>query len=235
VTTASDPAPVARAVSAALDSDPTTRVLVALRLRPLLEVAAVAERTGLAVERVEAEVTALADAGLARHRQGRVTGWMLTAEGRDRCHQQVAAELVDPQVGRVVGQAYDRFLAVNQRLIDACTAWQLRSVDGVDQPNDHLDPAHDAAVLAELAGVDDVAQPVARELGQVLARLAGYGPRLAEARRRVAEGEIDWLTAPSIDSYHTAWFEWHEDLLMTLGIERGQERPGASGSPQEAR
>ncbi|MDQ1375434.1 MAG: hypothetical protein QOJ09_2772, partial [Actinomycetota bacterium] len=28
---------------------------------------------------------------------------------------------------------------------------------------------------------------------------------------------------PLIDSYHTVWFELHEDLLSTLGIERGSE------------
>jgi hypothetical protein len=26
-----------------------------------------------------------------------------------------------------------------------------------------------------------------------------------------------------IDSYHTVWFELHEDLLSTLGIERSKE------------
>jgi hypothetical protein len=26
-----------------------------------------------------------------------------------------------------------------------------------------------------------------------------------------------------IDSYHSVWFELHEDLLATLGIERGSE------------
>ena len=36
-------------------------------------------------------------------------------------------------------------------------------------------------------------------------------------------GETDWLTKPIIDSYHTVWFELHEDLLATLGLERGHE------------
>jgi hypothetical protein len=27
-----------------------------------------------------------------------------------------------------------------------------------------------------------------------------------------------------IDSYHTVWFELHEDLLATLGRQRSQER-----------
>ena len=109
------------------------------------------------------------------------------------------------------------------------------AVDGREVPNDHTDDAHDAAVLAELDAVDDVAGPVCHELGAALERLAGYGPRLAAARARVRAGETDWITKPTIDSYHTVWFELHENLLMTLGIERGQERPEASTPLQEAR
>ena len=95
--------------------------------------------------------------------------------------------------------------------------------------------SHDAAVLGELEAVATVAGPVCEQLGGTLERLAGYGPRLAEARARVRAGETDWLTSPVIDSYHTVWFELHENLLMTLGIERGQERPETSTPLQEAR
>jgi hypothetical protein len=28
-----------------------------------------------------------------------------------------------------------------------------------------------------------------------------------------------------MDSYHTVWFELHEDLLATLGLERGATAP----------
>ena len=34
---------------------------------------------------------------------------------------------------------------------------------------------------------------------------------------------VEWFTKPVIDSYHTVWFELHEDLLATLGIERASE------------
>ena len=36
-------------------------------------------------------------------------------------------------------------------------------------------------------------------------------------------GDTDWFTKPMLPSYHTVWFEMHEDLLSTLGIERGSE------------
>ncbi len=41
----------------------------------------------------------------------------------------------------------------------------------------------------------------------------------------MTEGERDWFTKPTIDSYHSVWFELHEDLLATLGLERAKEAP----------
>ena len=69
----------------------------------------------------------------------------------------------------------------------------------------------------------DQVQPIVAELAAVLARFASYGPRFATALERVEAGELDWFTKPTIDSFHTVWFELHENLLATLGIERGTE------------
>ncbi|MBV8161068.1 MAG: hypothetical protein JO265_09110 [Acidimicrobiia bacterium] len=60
-------------------------------------------------------------------------------------------------------------------------------------------------------------------LGSVLDRFGPYGQRLAAAVERVEAGDHDWFTKPLIDSYHTVWFELHEDLLSTLGKERASE------------
>ncbi len=214
-------------------SDPRVLVLVTLRLGAVVPAADVARRSGVPAPSVDALLGELEGSGLARSREGRISGWMLTADGRAECHRLVRDEAASEEV-ELLG-AYRGFLGVNQRLIDACTAWQLRTVDGLEVPNDHADVAHDAAVVAELDAVHDVAGPVCEHLGATLERLAGYGPRLAEGRARVRAGETDWLTSPAIDSYHTVWFELHENLLMTLGIERGQERPETSTPLQEAR
>ncbi len=89
--------------------------------------------------------------------------------------------------------------------------------------NDHADPSYDDDVVDRLGGVDAKVQPVCGDLGDVLTRFAGYGPRFSEALGRVRAGERDWFAKPMIDSYHTVWFELHEDLLATLGIERSKE------------
>ena len=66
-------------------------------------------------------------------------------------------------------------------------------------------------------------EPICADLAAALDRFAGYGPRLAHALEQVQAGDGDWFTKPMIASYHTVWFEMHEDLLSTLGIERGSE------------
>jgi hypothetical protein len=134
-------------------------------------------------------------------------------------------ELDAPGVDRgQIESAYRTFLSVNGDLLRACTDWQMRSGPaGAMVLNDHLDGDYDGAVIGRLGRIDDAIQPVCASLGAALARFDGYGPRLADARRRVEAGEREWFTKPLLDSYHTIWFELHEDLLCTLGLERSKE------------
>jgi hypothetical protein len=39
----------------------------------------------------------------------------------------------------------------------------------------------------------------------------------------VRAGDHNYVTKLTIDSYHTIWFELHEDLMATLGIRRGED------------
>jgi hypothetical protein len=74
--------------------------------------------------------------------------------------------------------------------------------------------------VQRLVALDERAGAVARHAGGAVARLASYRQRLRAARTRVEEGEQEWFTSPRIDSYHTVWMQWHEDLLLALGLER---------------
>jgi hypothetical protein len=112
---------------------------------------------------------------------------------------------------------------VNPELLATCTAWQLRSTGTGQTVNDHLDHAYDASVVQRLAGVHERVEPVLTVLAAALWRYGRYPERLANAVRRVQLGESEWFTKPLLDSYHTVWFELHEDLLATLGLQRGAE------------
>jgi hypothetical protein len=108
-------------------------------------------------------------------------------------------------------------------LLEVCTDWQMRTLDGRQVLNDHRDGSYDRAVISRLRTIDGEIQPVCTSLAAGLGRFHNYGPRLSNALKKVESGEIDWFTKPIIDSYHTIWFELHEDLLSTLGIERARE------------
>jgi hypothetical protein len=51
-------------------------------------------------------------------------------------------------------------------------------------------------------------------------RLEKYRARLREALEKVEAGSTKWVSDASIDSYHTVWFQLHEDLLRIVGHQR---------------
>lgn len=197
----------------------TFLVLHALRLKGLADARAVAGSFEFSTKEAEALLQFAAAQGLATERRGIVSGWTLTEAGRGAHARLLVAEALADEGRRELVKAYGEFLALNQELLESCTAWQLR--DGV--LNDHLDSAYDAECVARLRRVDLAVRPICDRLTGILGRYGKYGDRLRAARQKVEDGERDWFTKPGIDSYHSVWFELHEDLLVTLGIERGSE------------
>jgi hypothetical protein len=204
-------------------SESDSLVLLGLRLRGFAEADELSDRLGMALDDVAKFLDVFERDGLVRHRPGAMGGWTLTVEGRAEGERRAAAELEASGARSLVEDAYRTFRAQNPGLLQLCTDWQLRGSSDENAPNDHRDEAYDADVIARLVSTDAVVQPVCRQLAGALERFAGYGDRFAQALERVRKGEKDWFTKPTIDSYHTVWFELHENLLATLGIERGKE------------
>ncbi len=203
--------------------DVTLLALHGLRLTGLAEAGVVAEVFGVDPGPIEVELKGLADDDLvARRDRPPRTGWLLTPEGRDEAARRVAAELAATGARPALQAWYDRFPPLNRRLLDVCCRWQLRDpIAG--RLNDHRDPAYDRSVVAELVVLDADAQPFCAGLAGVLSRFGCYGPRLAHALGRVTEGATEFIDRPLVPSYHTVWFELHEDLLATLGLDRASE------------
>jgi hypothetical protein len=147
-------------------------------------------------------------------------GIRITAVGRDT--HAVWARLSEGEEEDVARRAYERFLPLNRELLRICNDWQVRP-GGV--PNDHRDARYDWSVLDRLHTLDERIGPVVSRLGRAVERFAEYRPRLRGALGRVDEGEIEWLTSPRIDSYHTVWMQMHEDLLLAIGGDRANEPP----------
>ena len=119
--------------------------------------------------------------------------------------------------------ALDAFLALDHRMKETVTAWQMRDVAGTQAINDHSDAAYDAAVLDGLAALHADASAWLRPLVARLPRLAAYLERLERAAAAARSGDGRFVASPRVDSYHGVWFELHEDLILLAGRNRADE------------
>ena len=204
-------------------SSPALLSLHGLRLKGFAEASVVSELYGLDAEVVTAELKKAATADFAMFRDGRRTGWALKPAGRVENERLLAEELDGAGQRELVQGAYQRFLALNGQMLAVCTKWQVKDADA-QVLNDHTDPAYDAAVIGELKELDAGVQPICTDLAGVFERFSVYAPRFDIAMEKLDGGDLDWFTKPVMESYHTGWFELHEDLLATLGIDRASEQ-----------
>jgi pyruvate,orthophosphate dikinase len=119
--------------------------------------------------------------------------------------------------------ALDAFLSLDARVKQTVTDWQMREVDGSQQLNDHSDLAHDLAVLDRLSELHRDAVAWLRPLEARLARLGRYEARLERAAGLALNGDPAYVASPRVDSYHSVWFELHEDLIHLAGRTRAEE------------
>ncbi|MGI8778152.1 MAG: MarR family transcriptional regulator [Acidimicrobiales bacterium] len=194
-------------------------VLHGLRVKGFAEPPALAELAGLGESQVSGQLDLLSVAGLVAHRQGVIGGWHLTPAGRAEHATALAAAMPDEAVTARVRAGYERFVAIDPAVKAVCTAWQIRDLDaGV--VNDHSDADYDAGVVARLGTIHVDAVGTIDALAAATARFGPYRHRLDAAYGRVRAGDSDALTKPLSGSYHDVWMELHEDLLVTLGLER---------------
>ena len=187
----------------------------------MAEVDDVAQATGLPAEQLTGVLQELEELGLARFRDARrAKGWMLLGEGRAEAERLAIAEMEESGTRPLILELYGEFKVLDPELKKACTDFQIRE----DQTmNDHSDPEYDAVVIARLAGIDSRVQPVLARLAGAFDRFGHYAGRFDFALNQIEGGDFNWFTKPSVDSYHEVWFELHEDLLVSLGIDRAAE------------
>lgn len=172
-----------------------------------------AEAMAAVVEALVAEGHAMPGPG------GRV---LLTPDGTAAAEAAYAAEAA--VAGPYIEPHLDVFHHLNHRFKQVVTDWQMRTVDGQQVLNDHTDATYDAGVLAALStevhtGICEVIDAVA----QGLARIGRYRHRLGEAVAAIATGNLEMVAHPLKESYHTVWFELHEELIRLSGRNRADE------------
>ncbi|UGS36950.1 hypothetical protein [Capillimicrobium parvum] len=173
-----------------------------------------------------ATVSGALDAAVAAGRAVGAKGtFMVTPPGRewlaDRYPEAFAGFRADPEATA----AYERFERINRELLALFTDWQMMPTPGGERvPNDHSDADYDHGVVDRLGRQHERAEKVLDRFSALLPRMGEYRRRLDAAYDRVLAGETDYVSGARIDSYHTVWFELHEDLLRMLGRER-EEAP----------
>jgi hypothetical protein len=118
--------------------------------------------------------------------------------------------------------AYEDFEAINVELKTLITRWQTLDAGGARLPNDHSDRDYDLRIIDQLGQLHERAEVLLGKFASVLPRFAYYRTRLLAALDQAESGHIQWVSSPSIESYHTLWFELHEDLLRLLGRLRSE-------------
>ena len=192
-------------------------VLHAIALRRKADVDALERSTGIAREEIETTLAAAAAEKLVIEARGvrllspTGTAWLDTAYPTEFAAARSDADLA---------AAYHRFETVNRELKALITAWQTMTVGGQSVPNDHSDADYDEKVISRLGDLHERAESVIAALAARVPRLARYTDRLGSALERAEAGENDWVSGVRCDSYHTVWFEMHEDLLRLLGRKR---------------
>lgn len=189
-------------------------VLQALRLKGRASLSDLAATLGQEPDAISGLVDALTTDGLLVSK----STLRLSPDGRARLDGLLAEERARIEIS-ALRPIYDEFRSVNQDFKALIADWQLK--DG--EPNTHTDGAYDAAVLRRLDVIHSGVCAIVNQAGGYLPRLNRYAQKLDTARKNVNAGDTTWLTRPLMDSYHTVWFELHEELILAAGLTRADE------------
>lgn len=190
-----------------------------LAIKRLATPEAVAGLVGLSPAAVADEMTRAIATGRALEAKGGYTLTPLARVALEASYGGLYGELRDDAAFEA---AYQRFEVINRTLKQVITDWQTMEVRGERVTNDHSDETYDAKVIDRLADIHEKIEPVLKTLASKLPRLGIYLDKLTEALEQAEDGDIAWVSDIRRESYHTVWFELHEDLLRIMGTVRDE-------------
>ncbi len=169
----------------------------------------------------EAAVATALEAAVASGRAAGAKGmFMVSPTGQAWLAEQYPVVYAASREDGSLVAAYERFEKVNVEVLALMTDWQTIPTGGSRVPNDHTDADYDQGIYDRLGNIHERAERVVGRCAESEPRLGQYLDRLSLAYDKVLAGERDYVSGVRIDSYHTVWFELHEDLLRMLGRTR---------------
>jgi hypothetical protein len=181
------------------------------------DAAAIAEFTGLDLTLVSRLLADAVGSGRAVLAQGQYTLAPLVRASLDAQYSREYAAL---RANQSFVEAYEAFERINVDLKALITDWQTIEVGGSRIRNEHTDRNYDSAIIDRLGELHERAARVLRQLASVMPRFTYYDRHLLAALEKAEDGAIEWVSDARLASYHTVWFELHEDLLRLLGRKR---------------
>lgn len=181
------------------------------------DAAEVAAVTGLDADRVQG----MLDEAVATGRVVKAgVKYMLTPIAQVALKTGYSRDFASQRSNPEMSKAYDDFEKINEQLKQLITDWQTMVVGGAKVPNDHSNADYDDKIIDRLGKLHERAEPIFDRLAAPLPRLGVYKELLQSALEKAEDGEIAWVSDARCMSYHTVWFELHEDLIRILGRQR---------------
>jgi hypothetical protein len=194
-------------------------VLHGLAVKKHADTAAIAEFAGIDPQ---VAATLLAE-GVARGRVLEAQGkFMLVPLARVSLANDYSREYRALRTSSTFIAAYEAFERINISLKALITDWQTMTVGGTRVANTHSDPDYDLRIIDRLGELHERADRILAQLAKEVARFDYYRRHLQQALERAEGGTIEWVSDARILSYHTLWFELHEDVLRLLGRQRSE-------------
>jgi hypothetical protein len=190
-----------------------------LTMKQLAGPAHVEAIVGVPTADAKAALGRLVESGDVKEARG---NYVLMPAGRERLAARYGEIYKSVRQSDEFAAAYGRFERVNNDLKRLITDWQTATVAGQQTPNDHTDADYDHRIIDRLGALHERVEPILDAFAVEVPRLSRHKDRLNAAVDRVFAGEKDYVSGVRLDSYHTVWFELHEDLLRILDTERDE-------------
>jgi pyruvate,orthophosphate dikinase len=148
-------------------------------------------------------------------------GCLLTPDGRAWLADALESERA-PLDAAALKECYARFMALNTRFKQLVIDWQTAEAAATPTESDV------SRMLGGLRAIDSDLAGVLADVSARAPRLSSYARRFETALSHLEAGDLSMLASPLKDSYHTVWFEYHEELISVCGLDRLEEERAAS-------